>query len=560
MRRIQWVVTIGLAVSLLAGGLGVGQAQQDTRPLVVVVEGRRPLDTAAMTNIGTVGISQLADQFRQLGARVQFVRLDGPLPPEARVVVIARPLRSLRLLETVYLWQHLVRGGALLLALDPEEYFLAGRNVRPRYNRSGLGTLIAQDYGLMVGDTFLAEPWYSGDSIQKLENTYGLAFAELNGEPVTAPLVQYGVPVWIWGARSLVVDPLGAGSVAAPLLAVQAAYAETDSGVFRTQALPAPPVPLQYDAGKDLPGGSFTMAARAMRTASGARIAILGDSELLQNGYGLVRDGTVSRYPGNAIFAGRLAAWLLGLPEEEWPSLPAGWTWIAPDGDAADWEGLALAPVSDDQEGIEGAYDLAEVAAFTDDRYLYLLARTYSDPAQPVWLEVTRSDGATVRVTAQGASLSTPDGTQVAVPDATLAVGTVLEARVPLRVAATGRALTTVCLGVAEQPDARPVDCLGRPLSVPVARTRAPADALWKGHMLVTIYSTAGVYLRQGPSTSTPVQATLRYGTTLAALGRTADGAWIRVQDARYAGWVAAYLLTPNGDFSTLPVLSESAG
>jgi len=551
---------IGLAVSLLAGGLGVGRAQQDTRPLVVVVEGRRPLDTAAMTNIGTVGISQLADQFRQLGARVQFARLDGPLSPEARVVVIARPLRSLRLLETAYLWQHLVRGGALLLALDPEEFFLAGRNVRPRYNRSGLGPLIAQDYGLTVGDTFLTEPWYAGSSIQKLENTYGLAFAELSGEPITAPLAQYDVPVWVWGARSLAVDPLGVGSAAAPLLAVQAAYAETNSGVFRTRAVPTPAVALQYDAGTDLPGGLFTVAARAMRTSSGARIAILGDSELLQNGYGLARDGAVVRYPGNAIFTGRLAAWLLGLPEEAWPSLPAGWTWIALDGDPADWEGQALAPTSDEQEGGEGAYDLAEVAAFADDRYLYLLARTYNDPAQPVWLELTRNDGATVRITAEGALLSTPDGRQTAVPDAGLAVGSVLEARVPLRVAGTGRALTTVCLGVAEQADARPVDCLGRPLSVPVARTRAPADALWERHMLVTIYSTAGVYLRQGPSTSTPVQATLRYGTTLAALGRTADGAWIRVQDARYAGWVAAYLLTPNGDFSTLPVLSESAG
>jgi hypothetical protein len=560
MRRIQWVVIVALAISLLAGGFGVGRAQQDTRPLVVVVEGRRPLDTAAMTNIGPAGISQLADQFRQLGAQVRFVRLDAPLPPEARLVVIVRPLRSLRLQETVYLWQHLTRGGNLLLALDPEEFFLAGRNVRPRYNRSGLSALIAQDYGLTVGDTFLAAPWYAGASIQALETTYGLAFAELNGEPLTAPLAHYGVPVWVWGARSLTVDPLGPGSMAVPLLAVRGVYGETNSGVFRTQSVPVPAAPLQYDAGTDLPAGQFTVAARAVRLPSGARIAILGDSELLQNGYGLVRDGTAARYPGNLIFAGRLAAWLLNLPEERWPSLPAGWTWIALDGDPADWEGRTLTPVTDEQEGVSAATDLAEVAAFADDRYLYLLTRTYGIPAEPVWLEVTRNDGAIVHVAADGARLTVPDGTQTAIPDAALAVGAVLEARIPLRVAGTERALNTVCLGVAQQDDARPVDCLGRPLTVPVARTRAPVDALWEGHMLVTIYSTAGVYLRQGPSTSTPVRATLRYGTTLAALGRTADGAWIQVQDARYTGWVAAYLLTPSGDFSTLPVLSESAG
>ncbi|GAB4416661.1 MAG: hypothetical protein Kow00106_12330 [Anaerolineae bacterium] len=556
MRRVQWVVIVALAASLLAGGVRVGQAQQDTRPLVVVVEGRRPLDTAAMTNIGPAGISQLADRFRQLGARVQFVRLDAPLPPEARLVVIVRPLRSLRLLETVYLWQHLARGGNLLLALDPEEFFLAGRNVRPRYNRSGLGALIAQDYGLTVGDTFLAAPWYSGGSIQALETTYGLAFAELNGEPLTAPLAHYGVPVWVWGARSLTVDPLGPGSVAVPLLAVRGVYGETDSGVFRTQSVPVPAAPLQYDAGSDLPAGQFTVAARAVRLPSGARIAILGDSELLQNGYGQVRDGVTARYPGNFIFAGRLAAWLLGLPEEEWPSLPAGWTWIALDGDPADWEGRTLTPGTDEQEDMSDATDLAQVAAFADDRYLYLLARTYGTPAAPVWLEVTRADGGVVRVAADGALLTAPDGTQTAVPDAALAVGAVLEARIPLRVAGRERALNTVCLGVAQQDDARPLDCLSRPLTVSAVQTRAPFDALWEGHMLVTIYSTAGVYLRQGPSTNTRIQTTLRFGATLAALGRTADSTWIQVQDARYTGWAAAYLLTPSGDFSSLPVVT----
>ncbi|MGQ9850519.1 MAG: SH3 domain-containing protein [Aggregatilineaceae bacterium] len=558
MHKTRWVILVGVIAALLTGGLHVGRAQQDTRPLVLVVEGRRPLDTVAMTNIGTVGISQLADQFRQLGARVQFVRLNAPLPPEARVVVVARPLRSLRLLETVYLWQHVARGGSLLLALDPEEYPLAGRNVRPRYNRSGLALLIAQDFGLTVGDAFLAESWYSSSSIQKLENTYGLAFAELNGEPVTAPLAQYGVPVWVWGARSLTVDPLGPGSAAFPLLAMRAAYAETDSGVFRTQAFPNPPVPLRYDADKDPPAGLFTIGARAFSTASGARIAILGDSELLQNGYGLARDGALPRYPGNAIFAGRLSGWLLGLPETQWPGLPAGFTWVVPDGDPADWEGRALSPVADDQDAVQGAYDLAEAASFADDRYLYLLVRTYSAPGEPVWLEVTRSDGATVRVAADGATLTSPDGMQTSVPDAVLGIGGVLEARIPLRVAGTGRALTTVCLG---QPGrAQPLDCLGSPLIVPSVQTRAPFDTLWNKHMLVTIHSTAGVYLRQGPSTSTAIQATLRSGTTLAALARTADGAWIQVQDARYAGWVAAYLLTPSGDFSTLPVMSTSSG
>lgn len=555
MRTIQWVVMILLGASLLAGGVSVGGAQDEPRPLVVVVEGRRPLETAAMTNIGPAGISQLADLFRQLGARVQFARLDSPLPPEARVVIVVRPLRSLRLREAVYLWQHLARGGNLLLALDPEEFFLGGRNVRPRYNRSGLGPLIAQDFGLTVTDAFLAELWYSGASIQSLDTTYSLAFAELNGESLTAPLAQYGVPVWLWGARRLVVDPLGPYSQATPLLATRTAYAETEVGIFRTSAA-LPAAPLRYDAGKDQPAGLFTVGARAIKTASGARIALLGDSELLQNGYGLVRDGAIYRYPGNAIFAGRLAAWLLGLPEDQWPALPVGWTWLALDGDPADWEGRALAPVADERDAVSGVYDLAQAAAFADDRYLYLLVRTHGVPDATMWLEVTRDDGAKLRFGAGDVLLTGPDGVQTVVPDAALTTGAVIEARIPLRVAGTRRALTTVCLGVADTP----LDCLGQALPVSAVQTRAPSDALWEGHMLATIHSTAGVYLRRGPSTSTPIQTTLRAGTTMAAVGRTADSAWIQVQDARYTGWVAAYLLTPGGDFSTLPVVDRSSG
>lgn len=267
MRILQWVMVGVILVALLATGASAGQAQTGERPLVVVVEGRRPLDTAAMTNIGPAGISRLADVFRGLGARVQFVRLDAPLPEEAQVVVIARPLRSLPLLQVVYLWQYLERGGSLLLALDPEEFFLDVRNVRPRFNRGGLAPLVAQDFGITVGDTFLAEPLASAALIEELDSTYALTFAELQGEPITAPLARYNVPVWVWGARSMTVDPLGMGSEAVPLLATGTAYGETDPGVFRTSTAPAVAA-LQFDAGQDVPAGLLTVGARAIPSCS----------------------------------------------------------------------------------------------------------------------------------------------------------------------------------------------------------------------------------------------------------------------------------------------------
>jgi len=44
-----------------------------------------------------------------------------------------------------------------------------------------------------------------------------------------------------------------------------------------------------------------------------------------------------------------------------------------------------------------------------------------------------------------------------------------------------------------------------------------------------------------------------------AAVGRNDDASWIRVQNARLEGWIAAYLLTPSGDLRWLPVLETGS-
>jgi hypothetical protein len=41
----------------------------------------------------------------------------------------------------------------------------------------------------------------------------------------------------------------------------------------------------------------------------------------------------------------------------------------------------------------------------------------------------------------------------------------------------------------------------------------------------------------------------------LAAIGRNEDGDWLRVQNARYDGWMSELVLTVSGDPMLLPVL-----
>jgi hypothetical protein len=532
-------------------------AQTDNRPLVIVIEGRT-LDTAAMTNIGPAGVSQLADIFRTLGARVQFTDLIAPIPREARAVVLIRPLRTVKPLQAAYLWAYLKQGGNLLLAVDPESFFIGTANARPRITRSGLSSLLDQDYSLLIRDSFLAEPWFSTQSIAGLDTAYSLTFPDVAQNPITQPLVQYGLPVWVWGARDIVAEPLGLGSPAVPLLYTDLAYGETDQAVFKTKNSDASD-PLQLDIGADYMG-RFNVGVSSENAETGTRIAVLGDSELLENGYGLVFDDLTPRYPGNLIFAKRLAAWLLELPEEQWPSLPAGFTWLAIDGSSSDWSGIQVFSVSDGSDAPSASDDIQMAQAFSDRDYVYLLIQTRAEPDPTSRIDITLDDGTQFLVQAHEVIVSEGSGAGTPVPDAAVAIGDAIEVRLPVRVVSTVGNLGKVCLVAGDSDTATPADCLDKPLPAPLVDSGAPYDAALYGHMLATVYTDHSIFLRAGPSEDTAEVATVVNGVTMAAVGRNEDGSWIQVQDARHTGWIAAFLLTPNGDLSQLPVVPSSAG
>jgi len=559
MNRFR-LLAFGLVVLVLLGtGLPFSRAQTGGQPLVVIIEGSRPFDSAAMTNIGPSGISQLAGIFRAQGARVQFDRLESPLPSDADVVVLVRPMRSLKLPQVGYLWAHLARGNNLLLAIDPENFFLGTKNVKPRYNRSGLAKLIEADFGLKVFDTFLAEPWSSIETIQSLDTTYGLAFADVVSEPIAAPLRRFDLPVWVWGARHMTVEPLGLGSEAAPLLYTDTAYGETGEDLFRTRSNEAIGH-LEFEAYLDA-RGRLNIGAQAISTNTGARIVLLGDSELLQNGYGLARDGLSPRYPGNRILAERIAAWLLGSPPEAWPALPRGFTWLAVDGKGDDWAARSVTSVFDAVDAEVASPDLQVASAFADDLYVYLLVRTRMRPDSAVEIKLaldTNRDGRAdrqIKVTTRETISVSETGEAFFVPDARMAVGDVIELRLPRRVFGVDLAFSEVCIELPGAPGSE--DCLGQVLRALLALTNAPFDYMLDDQLLVTVYTSGGIYMRSGPSRNFAVIATLGNGDSLAAIGRSADGEWIQVQNARYTGWIAAFLLAPNGDLSLLPVVSS---
>jgi hypothetical protein len=72
----------------------------------------------------------------------------------------------------------------------------------------------------------------------------------------------------------------------------------------------------------DDPQGRLVLGTVATHNVTGSRVAIIGDSEIFQSGFGLdemFRPRRIQTFPGDYIFVQRLLAWLMELPEDAWP-------------------------------------------------------------------------------------------------------------------------------------------------------------------------------------------------------------------------------------------------
>jgi hypothetical protein len=543
-----------------------GYAQNQDFPLVVFILDD-DLQTASVADPGPDGLTQLEYVFKSLGARTTYASLDQALPEEARVVVMVRPWRRLSVPALARLWLHLARGNHLLLAIDP----VGQAGAQPENARSGLATLLTWFYGISLQDTFAVEPWFTLDTITTQRTAYSWTYPEgFVHHPVTEPLASYELPVLVWGARSMVADPFGLDSFAFPLIYTRSAYGEATAEVFGSRN--GEPAPLELNLGEDTVG-TLIIGALAENTRTGSRVVLLGDSELVQNNFGLALSTTGGPlHPGDQILVERLAAWLLERPIENWPSLPTKFTWLAIDGSGSDWGDETPPPVLDEDEESSTplpGYDIQQVRAFRDDSYLYVLIETGTAPdPEAVRLTLgldTDGDGetdTTLLATANEVMLLGDEDTQSAVVDGSMAVGEALEARLPLRVVGESPLISELCLSDSRTPPpADPLDCVAqRPINVPDVGTQAPHDSYFPPGPLVTVLTAAAtgrINLRAGPGTEYPILATLGIGHVLRATGRNEAGDWIQIQNARYTGWLAEYVTIPNGDLATLPVVES---
>jgi hypothetical protein len=279
-------------------------------------------------------------------------------------------------------------------------------------------------------------------------------------------------------------------------------------------------------------------------------VALLGDGEMLQNIFGLTRLSTTDarpRYPGNHIFAQRLAAWLLDLPEDEWPSVPPGFTSISLDGKADDWD-KSLAPLITKDVAQSG---IQQVRAFYNDQYLYMLIEPTSGAATPTHVSITMQDVAGSRsfeLNGNEIQLVDDKGNKTPLPDAGMHVDQFIEARLPRRVLNSTDPIASICLN--EATDQNCLKQLPRPPLLtdldlaPVRPVLGPDTFLLKDGNL-----------RSGPDTNAVMLTTLPGRTLLKLVGRNEAGDWVKVYDGRWDGWIAVSLLAFNADIEGLPVL-----
>ena len=552
MRLTRWIVLL-LCMALMLRTVSTIHTQ--SAPLVVFIE-EADLQTAAVTDNGPDGLTRLADIFRQQGAQTTFIRLDTPIPQEAQVVVLARPRRALTPYYLSRLWLYLERGGNLLLALDP-----VGQGGNPDAQNTGLDRLLSLEYGIGLFNGLLVEPWSTSETILNASSSNLYVYPEDNQHPVIAPLYAYNLPVMLWGARNLRSEFYAPNSSAQALLFTEPAFAETNAQVYRAQD----PAPLELNIGTDAQGRLGT-AALAENFLSQSRVAVLGDGEIFQNGFGLapIPGSTIPRHPGNYLLALRLASWLLELPVETWPPLPDALTWVAVDGSAADWENRGSITTDALRETSLLSQEIQQVRGFRNRDYVYLLVETALPPDLSAQLSIqidSNVDGQIDRQITLNAkqAIVEQDGSQMVIPDVSLAIDQSIELRLPQRVTGAGGTIIQVCLSAsAEVSLTSQPDCLDS-IAVPLVDQRDATGLQIPDAPLATVSIRAGAVanLRAGPGTSFDILTSYPNDEIGAAIGRNEIGDWIKIQTPRHEGWINAELVELNTDPMLLAVVND---
>ena len=139
--------------------------------------------------------------------------------------------------------------------------------------------------------------------------------------------------------------------------------------------------------------------------------------------------------------------------------------------------------------------------------------------------------------------------------DAAVGYGDAIEVRLPQRIIPLSQSIDSICLELGGKEQ----DCIVQMINIPSVQSAALTEIALSDQLIVTVQSGNRVNLRSTPDPEQPPLMTIANGTTFAAIGRDEAGEWVYIQNARYEGWLATFLLVANGDVMSLPVIETSS-
>ncbi len=228
---------------------------------VYFLTGHNEFDPAA---INDPSYSQIVSQMRSRGYTVAPLNLlvDGVIPEDAALVVVAGPLTPLERREIALLDAYLGQGGSVFFLLEPSI-------LTTLVAEDPLAAYLLEDWGIQLADDILVDR-QTQSNFQAIAATYA-------PHPITDQMANV---VTIYPtARSVRLAEVPEGFFTTELIltaAFDTAWGETDLEALRTQQ------PITADAEADIPG-PVALAVAAQNPNTGGRVVVFGDADFASN-------------------------------------------------------------------------------------------------------------------------------------------------------------------------------------------------------------------------------------------------------------------------------------
>lgn len=219
------------------------------------------------TATGSPAYSQAASQLTGRGYAVETLNLlvEGVIPEDASLIVIAGPLLPLDAREIRLLDAYLQGGGSLLLLLEPS---VLTDNLTAD---DPLAEYLQESWGILLGDDILVD--------RQTQSNFQAVAAGYASHPITD---QMSNVVTIYPtARSVRLNEVPQTVTALELIFTapfDTSWAETDVEALRNQQ------PISADAETDIPG-PVAIAVAAQNIETGARLVVYGDADFASDDF-----------------------------------------------------------------------------------------------------------------------------------------------------------------------------------------------------------------------------------------------------------------------------------